>query len=206
MGNKFGHDKSQYFYVDDKLVNSEGKSVMMGWERPIMKTVSDIITKRGGDILNIGFGMGIVDTYIQETNPKTHTIIESHPDVQKKMLSDGWDKKKNVTLHFNHWQNIIDELGQFNGIYMDTWYDDVVPYIKPLLDKCLKVGGIFSMWYNPNEHKQIRKTLNGEYSFEYVEIKNDNLIPEEKEQYENGGYYINPNRENIIIPIIKKNL
>ena len=204
MANHFGFDKSRYYYIDDKLVNDKGESVMMGWERPIMKKVSEIITNRGGDILNIGFGMGIVDTFIQETNPKTHTIVESHPDVQKKMISDGWDKKKNVTLHFNKWQNIIHKIGKFDGIYIDTWYDDVVRYIKPLIDNCLKVGGVFSMWYNPAEHNQILKTLNKNYSVEYVKIKNDGLIPPAKEQNSNGNYYIDPNLKTILIPIIKK--
>jgi hypothetical protein len=203
-GNKFGYDKSRYTYVGDKLINDKGQSVMMGWERPIMKRVSEIITRKGGDILNIGFGMGIVDTYIQETSPKSHTIIESHPDVQSKMINDGWDKKENVTLHFDNWQKIIAQIGQFDGIYLDTWYDDTVPYIKPLLDHCLKVGGTFSMWYNYQEHMDILKTLDENYIREYVELDNDGLIPSAKEQYENGGYYIDPNRPNIIIPVIKR--
>ena len=53
---------SRYFYKNDTLVDEKGLTVMMGWERPIMNQVANIITLTGGDILNIGFGMGIIDT------------------------------------------------------------------------------------------------------------------------------------------------
>ena len=86
----------KYFYKDDNLYDEDGKSVMMGWERPVMKKVSDLICFNKGDILNIGFGMGIVDTYIQEHNPSSHTIIERHPDVIDKMKEQY---KKNKFLN-----------------------------------------------------------------------------------------------------------
>lgn len=37
------------------------------------------------DVLNIGFGMGIFDSYVQSHRPKTHTIVEAHPAIQKKV-------------------------------------------------------------------------------------------------------------------------
>lgn len=203
-GHKFASDRGRYQYINDKLVNELGQSVMMGWEKPIMKKVSEIITSKGGDILNIGFGMGIVDSYIQDTNPNSHTIIEAHPDVYKKIKEDGWDQKDNTTIIFDIWQEQIGKIGQYNGIYLDTWYDDIVEYVKPLLDNHLKVGGVFSVWYNYEEFMNIRKTLDDKYIVNYIEIPNDNLIPDAKTQFENGGYYIDPNRPNIIIPVIKK--
>jgi len=39
----------------------------------------------GGDVLNVGFGLGLVDTAIQSNNPRSHTIIEAHPDVLRKV-------------------------------------------------------------------------------------------------------------------------
>jgi hypothetical protein len=47
------------------------------------------ICSSGGDVLNVGFGMGLVDTAIQKRKPKSHTIIEAHPGVYEKMLRDG---------------------------------------------------------------------------------------------------------------------
>jgi len=190
----------RYFYKDDNLVDEYGLTVMMGWERPLMKKVCDTITTSGGDILNIGFGMGIIDTYIQESNPNSHTIIESHPDVIDYMKDNNWEDK--ATCIFGRWQDHMDNIGMFDGIYLDTWMDQRVPFIPNFLDKCLKVGGVFSIWYNQTEFDSLLSILSDDYEVSYVEMENDGLIP--KKQYENGGFYINPVLKNITIPLITR--
>ncbi len=192
----------KYTYKNDKLVDEFGMSVMMGWERPVMKKVSELLCFNNGDILNIGFGMGIVDSYIQEYNPKSHTIVECHPDVITHIKEIGWDK--DCHFIFGRWQDHINDMGPFDSIYLDTWNDSRIPHINELLEKCLKVGGIFSMWYNKWEFDEVIKNLPENYSVSYEYVSNDNLIPPSTEQYENGGFYIDPNSENIVIPIIKK--
>jgi len=191
---------SRYLYKDDNLVDENGLTVMMGWERPVMKKVADIITLTGGDILNIGFGMGIIDTYIQESNPNSHTIIESHPDVIDYMKSNHWEDRANCV--YGRWQDHVDIIGQFDGIYLDTWMEQRVPFIPNFLDKCLKVGGVFSIWYNQIEFDSLLGILSDDYEVSYVEMKNEGLIPEK--QYEKGGFYINPVLKNITIPIITR--
>ena len=42
-----------------------------------MKETSDILCSNGGSVLNVGFGLGIIDTYIRNHNPKEHHIIEA---------------------------------------------------------------------------------------------------------------------------------
>jgi spermidine synthase len=192
----------KYTYTGNKLVDESGRSVMMDWERPVMKKVSDLLCFNNGDVLNIGFGMGIVDSYIREHNPKSHTIIESHPDVIKHIKETEWDKKCNFV--FGRWQEQISKITTFDSIYLDTWDDNRVPYINELLEKCLKVGGIFSMWYNQQEFESVINNLPENYSVSYEYVENNNIIPPSKEQFENGGFYIDPNSENIIIPIITK--
>ena len=201
---RYGYDKSQYTYEGDNLINEKGESVMMGWERPVMKKVCDIITHNRGDVLNIGFGMGIIDTMIQKRKVRSHTIIESHPDVQEKIKSDGWLEKDKTNIIFGKWQNEIKDLPRFDGIYLDTWYDERVMNIKPLLENCLKDNGVFSMWYNHNEFERVKNVLGDSYNYEYRYIENENLIPED--QYKEGGYYINPKRKYIVIPIVTKKI
>ena len=64
-------------------MDEENNGVMMGWEAPLMKRHAEIICPtKGLHVLNVGFGMGIIDTFIQENHaPASHTIIEAHPDV-----------------------------------------------------------------------------------------------------------------------------
>ncbi len=42
-----------------------GEAVMMGWEGPLMVKHADIICANGGDVLNVGFGLGLIDDEIQ---------------------------------------------------------------------------------------------------------------------------------------------
>ena len=109
---------SKLTYSDGKLVDSESNGVMMGWETPLMKVHASIIAPTPGlNILNVGFGLGIIDEEIQKRGPKSHTIIEAHPDVYQKMIDDGWDKKPGVKIIFGRWQDVLDQLQVYDGIF-----------------------------------------------------------------------------------------
>ena len=72
---------SALHYSDDRLLDSENNAVMMGWETPIMeKSAALMCPCEGRDVINIGFGLGIIDTFLQKYHPRTHTIVEAHPD------------------------------------------------------------------------------------------------------------------------------
>ncbi|GAB4818430.1 hypothetical protein N2152v2_005476 [Parachlorella kessleri] len=121
-------------YEDGKLIDAEGEAVMMGWEAPLMERHAEIICSQGGDVLNVGFGLGIIDAAIQRHAPRSHTIIEAHPDVYQYMLSQGWDKKAG--------------LGPFDGIFFDTYgeyYEDMHDF-HVHLPRLLKPGGIYSFF------------------------------------------------------------
>ena len=55
-------------FESDKIYYTEGDvelQVMMLWEDSIMKASADYVCENGGDILEIGFGMGLSAEYIQ---------------------------------------------------------------------------------------------------------------------------------------------
>ena len=60
--------KNQQLIIDDTQIYFDDgirrHDVMMQWERAIMKQSVDYICERGGDILEIGFGMGIAANFI----------------------------------------------------------------------------------------------------------------------------------------------
>ena len=108
------------------LLDSDCNAVMMSWEDNLMKRHTDYLCPEPCRVLNVGFGLGIIDGFIQSTNPVSHTIIEAHPDVYKKMIDDGWDKK--ATIIFGRWQDVVDQLGVYDAIFFDTfgeYYDDL---------------------------------------------------------------------------------
>eukprot|EP01125_Pyxidicula_operculata_P011843 TRINITY_DN3877_c0_g1_i2.p1 TRINITY_DN3877_c0_g1~~TRINITY_DN3877_c0_g1_i2.p1 ORF type:complete len:366 (-),score=80.04 TRINITY_DN3877_c0_g1_i2:64-999(-) len=153
-------------YDGDKLVDFEGNGVMMGWEKPLMVLHAKEICENAyshypsslseeestmygcGDILNVGFGLGLIDDEIQKFKPRSHTIIEAHPDVYKHMLNLGWDKKPGVRILFGRWQDVVGDLTQYDGIFFDTFgefYEDLREFQQVLPD-ILKPSGVYSFF------------------------------------------------------------
>lgn len=137
----------------DRLMDTENEAVMMEWERPIMERSAQVICEQscpGGSILNVGFGMGIIDTYIQGHKPAHHTIIEAHPDVYARMEADGWLEKEGVRVLFGRWQDMVPQICEqtYDGIYWDTYGEDDIDLqeFHDLLPVILKPGGIYSFF------------------------------------------------------------
>lgn len=151
-------------YVDQKnvrynaaatlLLDDDDDAVMMEWERPIMEAHASILTgggTRGKRVLNVGFGLGIVDGALQEHGPSLHVIIEAHPTVYKKMVDDGWTEREGVRVCYGRWQDelpkLIEEGVEFDGIFYDTYgehFTDLEDF-HGLVSRCLsRPDGIYS--------------------------------------------------------------
>ncbi|KAJ0963443.1 hypothetical protein J5N97_028565 [Dioscorea zingiberensis] len=146
-------EKNEYLedrvsFSEDKLMDSESKAVMMAWERPLMEAHAKAVcgNGNGGRILNVGFGMGLVDEAIQQYAPVEHTIVEAHPEVYERMIRSGWKEKDNVKIVFGKWQDVLSQLESYDGIFFDTYgeyYEDLREFHQHL-PKLLKPGGIYS--------------------------------------------------------------
>ena len=78
-------------------IGDEDVIIMMDWEHPAMSASAAYITEGGGDILEIGFGMGMASNYIQSHSIDSHTICEVHPQIITK--AQEWAVgKSNVTI------------------------------------------------------------------------------------------------------------
>ncbi|CAG8506160.1 13164_t:CDS:10 [Ambispora gerdemannii] len=138
-------------YSEDgtRLLDYENNGVMMGWEKPLMEKHAQIICPRENlGILNIGFGLGLIDTEIQKYKPHTHTIIEAHPDVYKHMMAEGWHLKPGVKIIFGRWQDVLDQLDTYDGIFFDTFgefYQDLREFHEEV-PNFLKSEGIYSFF------------------------------------------------------------
>ena len=138
------------------LLDDDDDAVMMEWERPLMDAHASIITSdgaKGKRVMNVGFGLGIVDSALQKYEPSLHIIIEAHPDVHAKMLADGWDKKPGVRVEFGKWQevlpNLIAEGVELDGIFYDTYgehYTDMEDFHEQMAKILAKPAGIYSFF------------------------------------------------------------
>ncbi|EDQ87989.1 uncharacterized protein MONBRDRAFT_33022 [Monosiga brevicollis MX1] len=134
-------------YQGDDLLDEEDRGVMMLWEKPLMDVHAQLMCQTHGDVLNVGFGLGLIDTAIQSHLPRTHTIIEAHPGVLAKMRKDGWMDKPNVRVVEGRWQDVLEQLGTFDAIFFDT-FDDVL-YMQEfhqVLPRLLRPDGLYSFF------------------------------------------------------------
>jgi len=67
-------------YRDDQLL-IDGREVMQAWEEPVMRAMARAITADRGDVLEIGFGLGISARRIVEFGCKSYTVLEPNPIV-----------------------------------------------------------------------------------------------------------------------------
>ncbi|CAI5507631.1 unnamed protein product [Closterium sp. Naga37s-1] len=89
--------------------------------QPLCLLLPPSLSLQGGDILNIDFGMGIIDTAIaarigqSEGGIRSHTIVEAHPDVIARMKGEGWHEKEGVRVVEGRWQDVLPQLGQYDA-------------------------------------------------------------------------------------------
>ncbi|KAF2748966.1 arginine N-methyltransferase 2 [Sporormia fimetaria CBS 119925] len=147
--------KSQLRYREGILLDESDNAVMMDWETQIMQRHAEtLIPKKGLRTMNVGHGMGIVDTAILTHEPAMHHIVEAHPQVHQRLRETGWYDKPNVTIHEGRWQDVLPKLVEqgvvLDAIYYDTFAEDYKAlkeffseYVIQLLDAAGRFG-----WYN----------------------------------------------------------
>mgnify|MGYP006106598489 FL=1 len=136
-------ESDKIFYQDP--ITEDIKEVMMDWEDNIMSASAAYVCEGGGDILEIGFGMGISATYIQSHTINSHTIIENHPQIIPR--AQAWAaSKSNVTIVEGSWFDIKDTLSTYDGSFSDTWGDNNADHYYSFLPSIMKPGGRATWW------------------------------------------------------------
>lgn len=130
--------------------------VMQNWEDNYMKKLAQIVTSRGGKILEVGFGLGISAGYIQKFSKKikSHTIIECHPDVASFGIKYFKDRiaSGQMSILNGFWEDMVLKLKDesFDGILFDTSplnketvFFHFFPFFKEAY-RLLKKNGVFT--------------------------------------------------------------
>jgi len=138
-------------YFKDRLIDDDNHIVMHEWEHPIMKKHAEVVCQNGGDILELGFGMGISADYIQSHDIKSHTIIEKDKKVYEKLLE--WSKDKpNVKTIFGNWSNNLPK-EKYDGVFFDTFKDKDFRLLPlRILNVCREntIVSWFNVWCEPD--------------------------------------------------------
>ena len=163
--------------------------IMHNWETPLMAIDAKQICSKGGSILNIGYGMGIIDRFIRDYNPKKHTIIEVHPLIADNAIKEGF---KNVLV--GDWYDIVKGLDEtFDAIYFDTFCFDNRPdwkiFAKYHVDRILKPGGIFSYFNRGAAKKQGVEDICRKMGWNKRTITIEFIENKETKQYESISWH-----------------
>lgn len=99
-----------------------GHQVMQYWELPLMRKLAELVAGNGGEILEVGFGLGLSATEICSYPIQSYTVIEAHPVVADKAREWGRDQSIPVTVIEAMWQDVIADMpAAFDGICFDTY-------------------------------------------------------------------------------------
>lgn len=107
--------------------------VMHEWERPLIKRmIEDLRLTSDDSILEVGFGMGISASIIEEYRPFLHTIVEPHPVMLRK--AEQWiGKRSHIKLCPGYWQNYKSQK-KFSAIFFDPFCDTADDVIRENLE------------------------------------------------------------------------
>ena len=170
--------------VEDSGSNYNNVEVMMSWEDSIMSSSAAYVTENGGDILEIGFGMGMSANYIQSHSISSHTIVENHPQMIPKAVT--WaNGKSNVTIISQSIEDCVDNLGTFDGIFYDTFGDsEFYDVMSGSLDNLKKDSGTkITFFHGSHNDSQL-------YHWENVQYKTINVSPDDNNYYSSNVYYM----------------
>src|SRR5690242_19398122 len=91
----------------------------MEWEESYLRALVDVL-QPSGNVLEIGFNLGLAATHIQTYQPKSHTIIEANPSTAE--AARQWAKNySHVTVLNASWEKALPELGKFDAVFFDDY-------------------------------------------------------------------------------------
>ena len=131
-----------------------GHPVMEDWEKPYMTELATIATRNGGNVLEIGFGLGLSASCIQKKDVYRHYIVEANYDVFLQLLEFSKSASSKVIPIFGFWQDIVPQLqsDSFDGILYDPYPTNYDEYRLAEFNfifhaqRLLKPGGMFTYY------------------------------------------------------------
>ncbi|MGB5236433.1 MAG: class I SAM-dependent methyltransferase, partial [Flavobacteriaceae bacterium] len=179
----FGEDREHKALADHEIMEE--------WLVPVMQAMAEEVAKDGGDILEIGFGLGVSAEMLMDFVPKSYTVIECN-EVVIETYYNPWKEihtDKNIRLVKGLWQDTIGALGQYDGIFFHTYplnEDEYLQYVNASITFAehffshasahLKPGGSFTYFSNEigslsREHQRALLRHFSSFSIRVISLK-----------------------------------
>ena len=133
-----------------------GFQIMQTWEAGLMGAMARDVTRRGGSVLEVGYGLGIAAREIRKHRPALHVIIEANEHIAavarhryRREIGHG-----TVRVMNEFWKTAVVRIAKdkdsFDGILFDTFPQQASDLKRnhyaffPIAQKLLSRGGKFT--------------------------------------------------------------
>jgi guanidinoacetate N-methyltransferase len=143
---------------DLRTATLSDEQIMEDWQLPLMEAMAAIAARSGGDVLEVGFGLGVSATFMQQHGVRRHTIIDCNPSVIERY--ERWRAaypERDIRMVPGLWQDVIGQFGQFDAIFFHTYALDedesvellarsvtFAAHFFPAAAEHLRPGGVFT--------------------------------------------------------------
>jgi len=98
-------------------------TIVEAWELPVQVLLAEVVSTSRGEVLEIGYGLGMAAKALSARRPKAHWIVEAHPTVAQRALAEDVIRPPVSIMVVGLWQEVIPQLasGSFDGIAFDGY-------------------------------------------------------------------------------------
>jgi guanidinoacetate N-methyltransferase len=148
--------------ADMRTAELSDDEIMEDWQLPLMEAMATVAARPGGDVLEIGFGRGVLSGLIQRSGVRSHAIVECNPHVLARF--DRWREAFpdcDIRIVPGLWQDVMGSLGTFDAVFFHTYaldQDEAVELLSssitfaasffPIAAAHLRPGGVFTYLTN----------------------------------------------------------
>jgi guanidinoacetate N-methyltransferase len=144
IARRFAPGEQRLLPADMRTADLRDDEIMEDWQLPLMDAMARAAARPGADVLEIGFGRGVLATLIQKAGVRSHTIVECNPHVLTRF--EQWRAPladRDIRIVPGLWQDVIGSLGAFDAICFHTYALDEEEAVELLSNSVTFAAGFF---------------------------------------------------------------